>query len=211
MKKSDPPFKQADVSVEQRHTAYRDFLRLDKLQLKHRMFEGGWSEPIDRELLVKEQAVGVMLFDPDLDNLVMVRQFRVGMLGQQESPWPLELVAGLVDKPESLEEVAARETYEETGILAGKLIKICQYFNSPGASTEYVTLYCSRVDSSKAGGVHGLDHEHEDIEVVVIAEAEAQEAVRTGAINNAMSVIALQWLALNKDALLHQWRESQQL
>ena len=211
MKKSDPPFKQADVSVEQRHTAYRDFLRLDKLQLKHRMFEGGWSEPIDRELLVKEQAVGVMLFDPDLDNLVMVRQFRVGMLGQQESPWPLELVAGLVDKPESLEEVAAREIYEETGIVAGKLVKICQYFNSPGTSTEYVTLYCSRVDSSKAGGIHGLDHEHEDIEVVVIAEAEAQEAVRTGAINNAMSVIALQWLALNKDALLHQWRESQQL
>jgi ADP-ribose pyrophosphatase len=67
-------------------------------------------------------------------------------------------------------------------------------------------LYCSRVDSSKAGGIHGLDHEHEDIEVVVIAEAEAQEAVRTGAINNAMSVIALQWLALNKDALLDQWR-----
>jgi ADP-ribose pyrophosphatase len=206
MKKSDPPFKQADVSVEQRHTAYRDFLRLDKLQLKHRMFEGGWSEPIDRELLVKEQAVGVMLFDPDLDNLVMVRQFRVGMLGQQESPWPLELVAGLVDKPESLEEVAAREIYEETGLEASKLVKICQYFNSPGASTEYVTLYCCRVDSSEAGGIHGLDHEHEDIEVVVIAEAEAQEAVRTGAINNAMSVIALQWLALNKDALLHQWR-----
>lgn len=206
MKKLDPLFQQADVSVEQRHTAYRGFLRLDKLQLKHRMFEGGWSEPFDRELLVKEQAVGVMLFDPDLDNLVMVRQFRVGMLGQQESPWPLELVAGLVDKPESLEEVAAREIYEETGLEACKLVKICQYFSSPGASTEYVTLYCSRVDSSKAGGIHGLDHEHEDIEVVVIAEAEAQEAVRTGAINNAMSVIALQWLALNKDALLDQWR-----
>ena len=206
MKKLDPLFQQADVSVEQRHTAYRGFLRLDKLQLKHRMFEGGWSEPFDRELLVKEQAVGVMLFDPDLDNLVMVRQFRVGMLGQQESPWPLELVAGLVDKPESLEEVAAREIYEETGLEACKLVKICQYFSSPGASTEDVTLYCSRVDSSKAGGIHGLDHEHEDIEVVVIAEAEAQEAVRIGAINNAMSVIVLQWLALNKDALLDQWR-----
>ena len=36
-------------------------------------------------------------------------------------------------------------------------------------------------------------------------EAEAQEAVRTGAINNAMSVIALQWLALNKQVLLQNW------
>lgn len=205
MKKPRPVFQQVDVSVEQQHTAYRGFLRVDKLQIKHRLFEGGWSESIDRELLVKERAVGVMLFDPDLDNLVMVRQFRVGMLNQQESPWPLELVAGLVDTPESLEEVATREIREETGLEASELVKICQYFNSPGASTEHVTLYCSRVDSSKAGGIHGLDHEHEDIEVVVISVAEAEEALRTGAINNAMSVIALQWLALNKDALLRRW------
>ena len=39
----------------------------------------------------------------------------------------------------------------------------------------------------------------------LISEAEAQEAVRTGAINNAMSVIALQWLALNKGSLLEKW------
>ena len=205
MNKSDAPFQQSDIKVEKRETAYRGFLRVDTLRLKHRMFAGGWTEEIDRELLVKEEAVGVMLFDPDSENLVMVRQFRVGMLEQPESPWPLELVAGLVDKAESLEEVALREIHEETSLVATGLVKICEYFNSPGASSEKVTLYCARVDSSIAGGIHGLDQEHEDIEVVVISEADAQEAVRTGTINNAMSVIALQWLALNKHALLQQW------
>ena len=84
-------------------------------------------------------------------------------------------------------------------------MKICEYYNSPGASSEKVHLFCARVDASKAGGIHGLDHEHEDIQVEVLSEAEALGALQTGAINNAMSVIALQWLNINKASLLANW------
>ena len=68
-----------------------------------------------------------------------------------------------------------------------------------------MTLFCGKIDASNTGGVHGLAEEHEDIEVVVLSYNEAQDAVRSGVINNAMSIIALQWLALNKKSLLNAW------
>jgi ADP-ribose pyrophosphatase len=205
MKSVKPPFNKSDVEVIRRETPFDSFLKVDKLRLNHRLFEGGRSEEIDRELLVKTPAVGVLLFDPEREDVVMVRQFRVGMLDDEDSPWPLELVAGLVDKDETAEQVAIRETTEETGLKASKLTKICAYFNSPGASSEKVHLYCARVDSSAAGGIHGLDHEHEDIQVEVLSAAEAFSAVESGTINNAMSIIALQWLQLNWNSLLAGW------
>lgn len=205
MKSDKPPFSKSDVEVIRRETPFDSFLKVDKLRLRHRLFEGGRSEEIDRELLVKTPAVGVLLYDPEREEVVMVRQFRVGMLDDEDSPWPLELVAGLVDKDETAEQVAIRETSEETGLKANKLTKICAYFNSPGASSEKVHLYCACVDASTAGGIHGLDHEHEDIQVEVLSAAEAIAAVESGAINNAMSIIALQWLRLNRDTLLAGW------
>ena len=198
-------FKQSDVKVESRASVYKGFLKVDRLHLKHQLFGGGWSERLERDLLIKEQAVGVLLIDPEKDEVVMVRQFRVGMLWQPDSPWPLELVAGMVDNEEQLEAVALRETREETGLAASGLVKICDYFNSPGASTEKVTLFCAKVDARGAGGVHGLEQEHEDIKVIAIPRDQALQGVRSGAINNAMSVIALQWLELNQNTLDKSW------
>jgi len=53
------------------------------------------------------------------------------------------------------------------------------------------------VDASTAGGLHGLADEGEDIRVHVMPMAQAFEAVREGRIQNAASLIALQWLELN--------------
>lgn len=210
MPDSKPKFSAADVCIESRETGFKSFLQVDRLQLKHKLHEGGWSETMQRELLVKTPAVGVLLVDPASDELVMVRQFRIGMYDESQvdgesSPWPLELVAGLVDKDESLEEVAIREIREETGLDTTDLIPICDYYNSPGASSEKVTLFCATVDSSEAGGIHGLSYEHEDIEVVVVSVSEALSGLHSGAFNNAMTLIALQWLALNREQLKASW------
>ncbi len=200
-----PTFSKDDVKVLERKTDYDAFLQVDSLQLQHRLFAGGWSETITRELLVKTPAVGVLLYDPKLEQLVMVKQFRVGMLDDEDTPWPLELVAGLVDKDESLQQVAEREVTEETGLQASDFIKICDYYNSPGASSERVTLFCARVDASRASGIYGLDHEHEDILVEVLSLESARLAVESGAINNAMSLIALQWLFSHQQSILAKW------
>lgn len=207
MTKLHPDFTPADVEILERRECHRGFLRVDQIRLKHRLHEGGWSQPMDREVLIRQRAVGVLLFDPDRDELVMIRQFRVGLLEERGSPWILELVAGLIDTEESPEEVAVRESGEESGMYPADLIKICDYYNSPGGSNEHVTLFCGRVDSSDAGGVHGLEEENEDIEVVVLTLAEALAAMETGVINNAMSVIGIQWLVLNKPRLRRIWQK----
>lgn len=206
MSKLNPKFTKTDVKIEKRTTCYSGFLRVDELLLSHRLIDGGWSDIIKRELQVKAGAIAILLFDPDRDEVVLVRQFRVGMLDEQASPWLLEVVAGMIEEGEQPEHVVIRETMEEADLKPDNITKICEYYNSPGTTDEKVYLYCGRVDSSQAGGVHGMDDEHEDIEVVVISFSELVAAVESGLINNAMTIIATLWLEKNKSNVLAQWR-----
>ena len=205
MAKADNKFTLEDVEILSQKNCYTGFLNIELLRLKHRLFEGGWSEVLQRELLIKDEAVGILLFDSCRDEVVMVRQFRVGALENQASPWMLELVAGMVKGGESAEQVAIRESREESDCEPTELVKILEYFNSPGTSNEKVTLFCGQVDASRVGGVHGLAEENEDIEVTVLPFEEALAGVNSGLINNAMSIIALQWLELHKAELLEEW------
>jgi len=194
------------IEVDQRETLFDSFLRVDRLKLRHSLFAGGWSELITRELILRPRAVGVLLFDPAQQQVVLVRQIRVGMLDEGQNPWLLELVAGMVESGEEPIEVAARESLEEANTKPQDLLQICEYYNSPGVSNERITLFCGRVDATQAGGIFGLDAEHEDIEVVVLSLADALAKVASGEINNAMSIIALQWLQLNQPMLEESWK-----
>lgn len=198
-----------DVEIISRSLAHDGFLRIEHVQLRHRLFSGAWSEVFMRELQLKDPAVGVLLFDPDSDTVLLVRQFRIGMFGAAsnvESSWPLEIVAGMVASGEQYEEVALRETKEESNCVPTDLIKICEYYNSPGGSNEKIILFCGRFDSRNAGGVYGLSEEHEDIEVQVLNYSDAMGLIDNGEINNAMTIIALQWLRLHRKQLLDSWK-----
>lgn len=205
MSPAKPVFTNSDVKILERKECHRRFLRIDLLTLEHRRFAGGWIGPIERELMLRQPAVGVLLFDPDRDELVLVRQFRVGVLGEKESPWLLELVAGMVEEGESEQDVAERESQEEANLQPLALERICEYYCSPGTTNEKITLFCGRIDSSEAGGIFGLDGEHEDIEVVTLSFDEAVQALANGEIDNAMTIVAIQWLMLNKSGLLKRW------
>lgn len=194
------------IEVDQRETLFDSFLRVDRLMLRHSLFAGGWSELMTRELILRPRAVGVLLFDPAQQQVVLVRQIRVGMLDEGQNPWLLELVAGMVESGEEPIEVAARESLEEANTKPQDLLQICEYYNSPGISNERITLFCGRVDATQAGGIFGLDAEHEDIEVVVLSLADGLAKVASGEINNAMSIIALQWLQLNQPMLEESWK-----
>jgi ADP-ribose pyrophosphatase len=204
-------FDAKDVEIISRSLEHDGFLRIEHLQLRHRLFSGAWSDVFMRELQLKDPAVGVLLFDPDRDMLLLVRQFRVGMFnatpghGDQALGWPLEIVAGMVARGEQFEEVALRESKEESNCVPTDLIKICEYYNSPGGSNEKIILFCGRIDSRNAGGVYGLIEEHEDIEVQVLSYADAMRLIDSGEINNAMTIIALQWLQLHRQELLDSW------
>ncbi|MEO4045563.1 NUDIX domain-containing protein [Pseudomonas sp. CAU 1711] len=195
----------ADVEVLQRETCFQGFYRLDRLHLRHRQFAGGMGPQLRRELFVRHDAVCVLPYDPQRDAVVLIEQFRVGALDKSAHPWLLELVAGLIDKDEQPEEVARREAEEEAGLHLGALWPISQYYPSPGGSDERVHLYIGRCDSSGAGGVHGLAEEGEDIRVHVWPLEDALRAVKDGRIDNAAGIIALQWLALNRDEVRGLW------
>lgn len=194
-----PVYEKNDVKVMERQRVFQGFFAVDKLTLRHRLYAGGWSKPFTRELFLRGRAAGVLLYDPVLDRVVLVEQFRVGMLGaEQQSPWALELVAGMVDVAESPQEMAGREVLEETGLTMGQSQFICEYYTSPGGCDERISLFYAEVDSSGAGGIHGLAEENEDIRVVVVPRAVAIAAIEQGLVNNAMAIIALQWLQIRK-------------
>ncbi|HJO12496.1 MAG TPA: NUDIX domain-containing protein, partial [Gammaproteobacteria bacterium] len=205
MTASDSSFSREDVEIISRKSSHEGFLKVEIVQLRHRLFAGGWSADLQRELILKDRAIGVLLFDPWRDELVLVRQFRVGMVDEEQDPWLLELVAGMVGEGESDEAVAMREAIEEADCKPDRLISICDYYNSPGCSNEKIAVYCGRIDSQDAGGLGGLAEENEDIEIVVMSFDDAIAELNSGVINNAMTVIALQWLQLNKESVVDSW------
>ncbi len=182
------------------------FFRLERYRLRHELFAGGWSGELVRELLERGHAVAVLLYDPGREQVVMVEQFRIGAMASGEHAWMLEVVAGIVEADEDPQEVARRESREEAGCTVEALIPISRFIPSSGGCSEHVTLYCGRVDAAKADGVHGLAHEGEDIRVRVMPVAEALALLEDGTVLSAMTLIALQWLALNRSRLRERWR-----
>lgn len=198
-------FSAADAELVACEPLYQGFFRLERYRIRHRLFAGGWSETHAREVFVRHEAAVVLLFDPARDVLVMIEQFRAPALGlapdKVASPWLLELVAGLLDKDESPENVARREAVEEAGCDILTLLPIARYMPSPGGSNEFVHLFVGLIDSTGVGGIHGLADEHEDIQVHLLPFAEVPALLAAGRINNAATLIALQWLLLNRRQL----------
>jgi ADP-ribose pyrophosphatase len=193
------------VQILEREACFRGFYSLDRLRLRHLQFSGEMGPTLSRELFIRHDAVCVLPYDPQRDEVVLIEQFRVGAMGKSASPWLLELVAGLIDTDEQPEQVALREAVEEANLALTSLWPITQYFPSPGGSDERVYLYLGRCNSLSAGGVHGLAEEGEDIRVHVLPLEDALDAVKDGRINNAASIIALQWLALNRAEVRGLW------
>lgn len=193
------------VDIVRRENCFQGFYRLDRVHLRHELFAGGMGREISRELFVRHDAVCVLPYDARRDEVVLLEQFRVGALGKTTNPWLIEMVAGLIDKDEQPEEVAHREAQEEAGLSLAALWPITRYFPSPGGSDEFVHLYLGRCETAGAGGLHGLEEEGEDIRVTVWAFEDALQAVRDGRIANAATIIALQWLALNRVEVRGLW------
>jgi len=198
-------FEAEDVKVISKERTFNGFFKIDRYCLSHRLFNGGWSQELQRELFVRGDASCVLPYDPVTDQVVLLEQFRIGAVGHNQTPWLLELVAGINDEGETPETVVRREGEEEAGIELGELKPICEYLVSPGGTNEKIYLFCGRVDATTASGIHGLEHEGEDIKVHVIPAKQAFEYVRNGRINNAASIIALQWLQLNHESLKSEW------
>ena len=194
-----------DVEILDKTIVYDGFLRLTRYKVRHRLFGGGMGS-VEREVVERGAAAVVLPYDPVRDEVVLLEQFRIGAMVAGRQPWLIEIVAGMIEPGESAEDVARRETMEEAGLRLGRLERVGEFIVSPGGCTETFTIYCGEVDAENVGGVFGLDHEGEDIRAFTLSFDETLERLKSGEIDNAASVIAIQWLALNRADLRRRWQ-----
>ena len=194
-----------DVELMGREVVHDGYFRLDRYRLRHRQFAGGVGPVLTREILERGHVAAVLPVDPVRDRVVLIEQFRPGAWAAGLEPWLLECVAGVIEPGETPEELARREAIEEAGCVIADLLPIATFLTSPGATTETVRLFCGRVDSEGVGGLHGLAGEGEDIRASVMPVEEAVALLDRGAIVNAKTIIALQWLARHYDSLKARW------
>jgi ADP-ribose pyrophosphatase len=190
-----------------RDTAYDGFLRVDRYRLRHSLYAGGWSRELVRERVERLRAAAILLYDPDVDQVVMVEQFRIGAHEAGAGAWLLEIVGGYVPPEELPEAVARREAVEEAGCAVGEIEPIGEFYLSPGTSVERISLYCGRVRAPAGGAVHGLDHEGEDIRVEVLPADAAIAELFTGRVNSTTAIVALQWLSAHRARLRARWQD----
>jgi ADP-ribose pyrophosphatase len=202
-----------DVDVVELTTPFQGYFQIDKYRLRHRLFQGGWSGVMEREIFERGHAVAIIPYDPRTNQIVLVEQFRAaanatamqGIL-PGVSPWILEFPAGIIDEGETPEQVARRELTEETGCVAEDIVPIARFFVSPGGTTESVAMYCAKVVAPEDGIIHGLPHENEDIRVRVVDLDAALQLIDSDVITSSETLFGLAWLALKRERLLARWR-----
>jgi ADP-ribose pyrophosphatase len=194
-----------DFEILERKTVCQSYFRIDRYMVKHRLFNGGWSQPVMREVFERGHSVAVILYDPKADAIILIEQFRAGAMAAGMGPWLIECVAGIIDDGETPEAVARRESVEECGCVIGRIEPIGEFLYSTGACSEVCHLFVGEADSSKAGGVHGLADEHEDIKTHIVPYGAALEWLDGHKIDNAAMLIAVSWLARHHDTLRQRW------
>ena len=200
-------FAKNDVEIIARETRYSGFFSMDLYRFRHRLFNGEMSGEIRREIFERGHAAVLLPFDPVRDEVVLVEQIRIAAYDVSESPWLLEMVAGMIEEGETVEDVARREALEEAGLVVGRTKPVLSYLASPGGTSERLSIMVGEVDATTAEGIHGLADENEDIRVHVVSREQAYQWVEEGKIDNAASVIALQWLQLHYQTLRNEWKK----
>lgn len=185
-----------NFAILSKDVVYNGFFKILKYRVQHKLFNGGVSAPYSRELFDRGHAVAVLLHDPNADKVVLIEQFRIGAI-ESDNPWVVELVAGMVEAGESVEEVAKREVMEECGAEVGDLHFIAEYYNSVGGSSEVTSLYYSKIDADKFEGIHGLRSENEDIRIVKISTDDFIKKLKQNVFRSATLITAGFWFMAN--------------
>lgn len=192
-----------DVVEVRRTQPYARFFAVEEYDLRHRRFDGGMSEVMNRAAFFTADAATVLPYDRKRDTVLLIEQFRAGPYGRGDSQcWSLEAVAGLVDPGETPEDTARREAIEEAAIEIGALHRVHGYYPSPGAKTEFIYSYVGEADlHSDVAGTGGVVAEGEDIRTHVVPFERAMALVETGEIGNAPLILTLLWLSRNRERL----------
>lgn len=191
-------FSADDVQVLSRNTVYSGFAKIEQIEIRHRLFEDqSFSKPIQRELVRRPEAAGVLLYDSKQQLFALIEQFRIGAIDDKDSAWQLEIVAGLVDEGETPEQTVIREALEEAGVTITNPQFIFSFYPSAGACNELFHLYTVDTELSHTNKIFGVMDEAENIRLHVLKYEQLHTLLRQATyLKNSPVIIALQWLAM---------------
>lgn len=193
-----------DWKIHQKELAYNGHFKLTKYELSHEKYNGETTPLLHRELVERNDAVAMVAYDPVTDEIVLVEQFRMGAI-TEEQPWLIEIVAGLIEAGESPEEVTIRESQEEIGCKPSELIKIAGFYTSPGGNSEWIHLYIGKISVEELADSGGLKEEGEDIKITVVPASDVSYMLSTGEVRSGIAIVGLQWFVMNRENIRQQW------
>lgn len=174
--------------------------KIEEVTLRYKRYDGTMSPELLRLNLERGDSVAALLHDPSANTIILIEQFRYSTY-LKDGGWIIELPAGIVEAGENPVETIKRELIEEVGYHAALLHPIHTFYVSPGGTSERVFLYYARLGERIDGEGGGLFREGEDIKTIATTVDDALVMLRQGKIIDAKTVIALQWLQLNRDNL----------
>ena len=195
-----------DWKLHAKKKVYSGHFSVIKYEVSYATFKGEQTPVLSREVVTRNDAVAMVPYDPVADKVVLIEQFRVGAI-REKQPWLTEIVAGLLEDGERPEDVAIRESQEEIGCTASHLLKVGEFYTSPGGSTEWVHLYAGQVSVQDVQENGGLEHEGEDIKVHIVNANDIPLMISTGEVRSAIAIIGLQWFIANRGYLRTEWMQ----
>ena len=184
-----------DYKIHQREYLYTGFIRVEKLSLDFRLFNQTSKSPIlNRELIHRPEAAGVLIYDNKQQKFALIEQFRVGAIDDETSPWQLEIIAGVLDGNESPENCIRREAIEESGCKLDQLDHLFSFYPSAGACDELFHLYAAPASLPSEGGIFGMPDEGENIKLHIMDYQDIPKLLTNDRLRNAPVIMALQWL-----------------
>jgi len=193
------------VELVRHEVAFHGYFKVGRYFIRHGLHQGGTSGIVSREVFERGQAGAVLLYDPGRDEVVLIRQFRAGAYVAGHHAWTWEAVAGIIEQGETAAEMVRREAIEEAGLQVRELIPIHRFMLTPGACSEACELFLGIADTGRAGGIFGLPSEGENILVKAVPFAAARAMLERNELDNAVAVIAIQWLALHREEIRGRW------
>jgi ADP-ribose pyrophosphatase len=192
--------------VLKREELYQGDCRLDRYHVRHERMADGGSDSYAREVFTIGPVSAVLPYDPVRDEIVLIEQFRVGaMIAGEKNPWILEPPAGLICPPDTPEKTARTEAREEARCVISELEPICRMHPSPGNVSQMTWVYAGRTSTEKVGGICSIAEVNEETRPLVFSVKNISGLLADERVVNGVTIIALQWMLLNRDLLHKKW------
>jgi ADP-ribose pyrophosphatase len=183
----------APIRILRQETLSSDYSELKKVTFMQRRRDGGEQEQT-REVYANAGGAAVLLYNRERRTVLLTRQFRIGARLAGHDGFMIEVPAGNLDDTDPGERVRA-ELCEETGFRGHGLRKVIEFFPNPSSLTETAHCFLGEYgERDRKGEGGGKEEEGEDIDVLEMDVDEAFRQVKEGGINDAKTVILLQFL-----------------